>query len=131
MNTKSKFIDIKTEGNIPNTWNEVQRVIDVTSDRTERLTLVNLHFLTRIIELLPTTSDLSQFKINLKKKITNSKSLEDIIEACVDFSSFHNTINLIKEYKKDIDEDKILDGEEMLPDIKPVQKKPSIEDLRF
>ena len=111
--------------------NEVQRVIDVTSDRTERLTLVNLHFLTRIIELLPTTSDLSQFKINLKKKITNSKSLEDIIEACVDFSSFHNTINLIKEYKKDIDEDKILDGEEMLPDIKPVQKKPSIEDLRF
>ena len=71
MNTKSKFIDIKTEGNIPNTWNEVQRVIDVTSDRTERLTLVNLHFLTRIIELLPTTSDLSQFKINLKKKITN------------------------------------------------------------
>jgi hypothetical protein len=132
MNTEPKFIDIKTKSYLARDWNEAQRIIDVTPDHNRELTLVDFNFLTRIIELLPTTSDLSQFKINLKKNITNSHSLEDIIKACEDFTSFHRTIDLIQEWEsREKDEELKKCDEEMLADVTPKQRKPSIEDLGY
>tara|TARA_R110000824_G_scaffold308292_1_gene495802 strand:- start:2140 stop:2544 length:405 start_codon:yes stop_codon:yes gene_type:complete len=134
MNTEIKYIDIKTKSYLANNWDEGQRIIDVTPDHNRELILMDLNFLIRLIELLPTTSDLSQFKINLKKKITNSQSLEDIVEACVDFSSFHRTIDLIQKHKNmriDTDEGRNKCDEARLADVSPKQQKPSIEDLGF
>ena len=131
MNTEIKYIDIKTKSYLANKkfkdWDEGQRIIDVTPDHNRELILMDLNFLIRLIELLPTTSDLSQFKINLKKKITNSHSLEDIIKACEDFTSFHRTIDLIQKHRFVRN-----DTDSILTDVEePAKKKRSVEDLGF
>jgi len=73
-----------------------QQVVDLVPDYNRKLAIVDFDVLNRLTSYLP-VQDLSDFKINLKKSITNSHSLEDIVKACEDFTAFHRSVNLIQE----------------------------------
>ena len=75
---------------------EGKKVINLTPDFDRRLALVDLQVLNRLTEHLP-VQDIAYFKINLKKNITNSHSLKEMVEICEDFVAFHKTVNLIQE----------------------------------
>lgn len=73
-----------------------QQVVDLVPDYNRKLAIVDFDVLNRLTRYLP-VQDLSYFKINLKKSITNSHSLEDIVKVCEDFTAFHRSVNLIQE----------------------------------
>ena len=88
------------------------QVLDLVPDHNRRLAIVDFDVLNRLTSYLP-VQDLSHFKINLKKSITNSHSLEDIVKACEDFTSFHRSVNLIQEVYTEL-ENQIADFKEYL-----------------
>jgi len=81
-----------------------QQVIDLVPDYDRKLAIVDFDVLNRLTRYLP-VQDLSYFKINLKKSITNSHSLEDIVKACEDFTAFHRSVNLIQEVNIKLEEE--------------------------
>lgn len=72
-------------------------VIDFTPDNAREICLVDLKVLRRLTAML----DVSSFgaeRHSLRTTIMNATNLEDLVEACEEFSSFHRSVNLIQSY---------------------------------
>jgi len=82
---KIKWIDINGEP-----------VVDVTPDHHRQLALVDLEVLHRLTALLP-KADLYEIKRDLIEKISSTRSVEDVVLACEEFTAFHKSVNLIQE----------------------------------
>jgi len=82
---EKKFIDIN--GN---------QVMDLTPDYNRPLALVDLKVLNKLTELLGVT-DFSSIRHELRLKIMNTESLEELVQVTEDFTAFHQSVNLIRE----------------------------------
>ena len=81
----AKFVDIN--GN---------QVIDLTPDYNRPLALVDITVLNKLTELLP-KADFGQIRHSLREQIMTSTNLEQLVQTCEDFVSFHRSVNLIRE----------------------------------
>lgn len=100
-----------------------QQVVDLVPDYDRKLAIVDFDVLNRLTRYLP-VQDLSYFKINLKKSITNSHSLDDIVKVCEDFTAFHRSVNLIQEVYTELESQNAcedLEPEEAEPELNPYE----------
>lgn len=81
----AKFVDIN--GN---------QVIDLTPDYNRPLALVDITVLNKLTELLP-KADFGQIRHSFREQIMTSTNLEQLVQTCEDFVSFHRSVNLIRE----------------------------------
>ena len=81
----AKFVDIN--GN---------QVIDLTPDYNRPLALVDITVLNQLTELLPKT-DFGSIRHSLREHIMANTNLEELVQTCEDFVSFHRSVNLIRE----------------------------------
>ena len=81
----AKFVDIN--GN---------QVIDLTPDYNRPLALVDITVLNKLTELLP-KADFGSIRHSLRERIMTNNNLEDLVQTCDDFVSFHRSVNLIRE----------------------------------
>lgn len=81
----AKFVDIN--GN---------QVIDLTPDYNRPLALVDITVLNKLTELLP-KADFGQIRHSFREQIMTNTNLEQLVQTCDDFVSFHRSVNLIRE----------------------------------
>lgn len=81
----AKFVDIN--GN---------QVIDLTPDYNRPLALVDITVLNKLTELLP-KADFGQIRHSFREQIMTNTNLEQLVQTCEDFVSFHRSVNLIRE----------------------------------
>ena len=81
----AKFVDIN--GN---------QVMDLTPDFNRPLALVDITVLNKLTELLP-KADFGQIRHSFREQIMTSTNLEQLVQTCEDFVSFHRSVNLIRE----------------------------------
>ena len=81
----AKFVDIN--GN---------QVIDLTPDYNRPLALVDITVLNKLTELLP-KADFGQIRHSFREQIMTNTNLEQLVQTCEDFVSFHCSVNLIRE----------------------------------
>jgi len=85
----SRFIDINGT-----------KVLNLTPSFKGEMALVSRTVLDKLTENLGKVS-LSSLKYDLRSKITECNSLEELVAVTEDFTNFHNSVNLIKEIKKE------------------------------
>ena len=88
------------------------QVLDVTPDYNRPLALVDFNVLSMLIDLLP-KADFSSIKHNLRERIMDTHSLEDLVNVWCDFVAFLDSVNLIKE----------LTSNEIFQNHVPIEKK--------
>ena len=81
----AKFVDIN--GN---------QVIDLTPDYNRPLALVDITVLNKLTELLP-KADFGSIRHSFREQIMTDTNLEQLVQTCEDFVSFHRSVNLIRE----------------------------------
>jgi len=81
----AKFVDIN--GN---------QVMDLTPDYNRPLALVDITVLNKLTELLP-KADFGQIRHSFREQIMTNTNLEQLVQTCEDFVSFHRSVNLIRE----------------------------------
>lgn len=72
------------------------QVIDLTPDYNRPLALVDLTVLNKLTELLP-KGDFGNIRHSLREQIMSTTNLEQLVQTCEDFVSFHRSVNLIRE----------------------------------
>lgn len=72
------------------------QVLDVTPDYNRPLALVDSTVLNKLIERLPKQS-FSGIKQSFREQISNSETLDILVQYAEDFIAFHNSVNLIRE----------------------------------
>ena len=72
------------------------QVIDLTPDYNRPLALVDLQVLNKLTELLP-KADFGGIRHSFRERIMQTQDLEQLVQACEDFVSFHRSVNLIRE----------------------------------
>jgi hypothetical protein len=77
-----------------------KQVLDFTPDNARELALVDLKVLIRLAGMLE-TSNFSNIRHSLRVTIVQSDNLEQLVEACEDFSSFHRSVNLISSFGRE------------------------------
>ena len=81
----AKFVDIN--GN---------QVMDLTPDYNRPLALVDITVLNKLTELLP-KADFGNIRHSFREQIMTNTNLEQLVQTCEDFVSFHRSVNLIRE----------------------------------
>lgn len=89
-----------------------KQVLNVTPDYNRPLALVDLNVLRMLTDLLP-EADFSDIRNGLRKRIMDTDNLEDLVQICSDFTTFHESVNLIKE----------LTSNEIFQNHVPIEKK--------
>lgn len=74
------------------------KVIDFTPQDNQPKCIVHIATIQRLAKLLP-LADLNELKDELIGKIQMKINLMQITEECEEFSAFHRSVNLIREYK--------------------------------
>ncbi len=77
-----------------------KQVLDFTPDNARELALVDLKVLRRLTEQFQTSS-FEKIRHSLRDTIMQSNNLEQLVEACEDFSSFHRSVNLISSFGRE------------------------------
>ena len=75
---------------------EGNQVIDLTPDFNRPLALVDLTVLNKLTQMLP-KNNFSNIRHDFREQIMNTSKLEDLVQACEDFTAFHRSVNLIRE----------------------------------
>jgi len=72
-------------------------VIDFTPDNAREICLVDLKVLRRLTAMLDVSS-FNSIRHSLRDTIMNTTSIEQLVESCEEFSSFHRSVNLVQSY---------------------------------
>ena len=74
-----------------------KQVIDLTPENAREVALVDLKVLKRLTNLLGNES-FSNIRHTLRTNIMATDNLEQLVELCEDFTSFHRSVNLVQSY---------------------------------